>query len=66
MCKADGSLFTYEWSPNQHAPLTNFAVEHKCVDWDSMHKWSVENSFHLHEDVLVHPILGPWPNGGPV
>ncbi|KAJ5632708.1 hypothetical protein N7490_009047 [Penicillium lividum] len=66
MCKAEGSLFTYEWSPTQHAPMTNFAVEHKCVDWDSMYEWSIENSFPLHENLLIHPTLGPWPNGGPV
>uniref|UniRef100_A0A093UTV9 Uncharacterized protein n=1 Tax=Talaromyces marneffei PM1 TaxID=1077442 RepID=A0A093UTV9_TALMA len=66
MCKADQSLFTYAWSPDQHAPLTNFAVEHSCVDWDLMYDWSLRNSFPLHDDLLVHPTFGPWPNGGPV
>lgn len=58
MCRADASLFTYDWDMNKREPLTNFAVEHKCVDWNRLQKWTQDNSFRIHDDLLVHPVFG--------
>ena len=62
LCKSDGSLFTYAWSMEQKAPLTNFAVEHTCTNWDRLTDWAHENSFNIHDDLLVHPKFGEYGN----
>ena len=60
LCKSDGSLFTYAWSMEQKAPLTNFAVEHTCTNWERLTGWARENSFNIHDDLLVHPKFGEF------
>jgi hypothetical protein len=58
MCRGDGSLYTYAWDMGKREPLTDFAVEHMCVDWDMLQQWTIDNSFPIHDDLLVHPIYG--------
>lgn len=60
LCKSDGSLYTYAWDMNEHPPLTDFAVEHTCVDWESLQEWTNDNSFHIRDNLLVHPVFGEF------
>lgn len=60
LCKADASLFTYAWDMKQKAPLTDFAVEHTCTNWEMLSGWASGHSFNIHDDLLVHPIFGEY------
>lgn len=60
LCKADASLFTYAWDMKQKAPLTDFAVEHTCTNWELLSGWASGHSFNIHDDLLVHPVFGEY------
>ena len=59
MCKADVSLLTFDWVPNDRAPRPDFDVEHECKNWDRIDAWAQEHRFDIFDErTLVHPTLG--------
>ncbi|KAF2834031.1 hypothetical protein CC86DRAFT_339785 [Ophiobolus disseminans] len=58
MCRGDAALFTYAWDMGKREPLTDFAVEHTCANWDKLKDWTEKHSFDVREDLLTHPVYG--------
>lgn len=42
MCQVDYSLYTLAWTPAEAEKLSvTVSQPHKCVNWNSLHKWMV-------------------------
>jgi hypothetical protein len=62
MCKADTALMTYEWLPDFAGPWPNFGIQHECVDWERIDKWSQDRSIDVFDPIyLQHPKFGNSP-----
>ncbi|PQE17838.1 tat pathway signal sequence protein [Rutstroemia sp. NJR-2017a WRK4] len=62
MCKADTALMTYEWLPDFPGPWPNFGIQHECVDWERLDKWSQDRSIDVFDPIyLQHPKFGNSP-----
>ena len=59
MCKADISIFTYDWLDNYRKPYPNFNIEHECQSFDAVNEWAKEHQVDIFDGrSLVHPTLG--------
>ncbi|TEA19976.1 Cyclochlorotine biosynthesis protein O [Colletotrichum sidae] len=55
MCRADVTVLTSDWIDWHPKPWLNFNVEHECVNWDNIFRWSKEHWYDIKEAKLVHP-----------
>jgi hypothetical protein len=59
MCKADISLYTYDWIDNYRKPYPNFNIQHECRNFDAVNDWAKEHSFDIFDGKsLKHPKFG--------
>lgn len=40
------------------APKPDSPAERKCVNWEWLHKWTMDHSFLLRDRLLSHPTFG--------
>ena len=47
MCVPDLNVYTYHWvdyAPNAYG---NLYTEHRCMDWDHFHNWTMGHTIHM-------------------
>lgn len=58
LCNGDTSMRTFHWDPAKPAPKPDSLAERKCVNWDWLHSWTMNHSFLLQDELLIHPVFG--------
>ncbi|KAK1984741.1 hypothetical protein LZ30DRAFT_812672 [Colletotrichum cereale] len=58
MCRADVTVLTSDWIDWHPKPWLNFNVEHECVNWERIFRWSKDHWYDIKEANLVHPQHG--------
>lgn len=58
LCNGDTSMRTFHWDPHMAAPKPDSPAERKCVNWEWLHKWTMDRSFLLQDRLLSHPTFG--------
>jgi hypothetical protein len=63
MCRPDMTIFTYDWIEGRDdEPMPNHAVQHECVNWDSLKSWINDRKFSIADGLIERADGRKWPD----